>query len=123
MLVFSTGPHKTRQWKASFQEVLLAGLAASAELAEGLNNLYSIKKRDRKLPLAICLAEASQIDSYAEAGHLPAGLLQELLPGPVTVVLARKEDCALAEQLNPGVTTIGKLQQIPGPLRVPLPWQ
>ena len=87
----------------------VAGLAAGAGVAEGVVNLYEIKQRNWKLPLAICLANADLVGQYGEAGHLPRGLLQELLPGPVTVVLKRKEGCALAEELNPGVATIGKL--------------
>lgn len=71
-------------------------------------NLYEIKQRNFSLPLAICLADASQVGDYGEAQHLPAGLLQKLLPGPVTIVLKRKGKCRLAEELNPGVPTIGK---------------
>ena len=85
----------------------LAGLAASAELTEGVMNLYDIKQRNRKLPLAICLGEPAQVEQYSEAGHLPPGLLEDQLPGPVTVVLRRKETSRLAEELNPGVPTIG----------------
>ena len=84
-----------------------AGLAASAELTEGVMNLYDIKRRNAKLPLAICLAEAGQVEQYGEAAHLPPGLLEDLLPGPVSVVLRRKQRGWLAEELNPGVPTIG----------------
>lgn len=76
-------------------------------------NLYDIKQRNRKLPLAICLAEASQVQQYSETEHLPASLLEELLPGPVTIVLERKQTSKLAEELNPGVATIGKHRLLP----------
>lgn len=74
-------------------------------------NLYDIKQRNPQLPLAICLAEPSQVEQYSEAGHLPSGLLQELLPGPVTIVLRRKQTGRLAKELNPGVPTIGMVNQ------------
>ena len=79
-------------------------------------NLYDIKQRNHKLPLAICLAETSQVEQYSEAGHLPSGLLDSLLPGPVTVVMRRKKTSRLAEELNPGVPTIG-MHNIVGELK------
>lgn len=86
----------------------IAGLAAAAENAEGVRNLYDVKQRDENLPLAVCLADAGQVKEYCEAGHLPADLLHQLLPGPVTLVLKRKDQSRLAEALNPGVPTLGK---------------
>ncbi len=50
---------------------------------------------------------AAQVAGYGEAGHLPAGLLRALLPGPVTVVLRRRSDAPLASELNPGIPTLG----------------
>ena len=46
---------------------------------------------------------------------LPAGLLDALLPGAVTVLLTRRPDAPLSAALNPGVATVG--------VRVPAaPW-
>lgn len=39
--------------------------------------------------------------------HLPEGLLAELLPGPFTLLLARRPDAPLAAELNAGATAIG----------------
>lgn len=39
--------------------------------------------------------------------HLPDGLLEELLPGPVTLLLQRRPEAPLAAELNPGVSAIG----------------
>lgn len=39
--------------------------------------------------------------------HLPKGLLEDLLPGPVTLLLRRLPDAPLAPELNPGVDAIG----------------
>lgn len=88
--------------------VCTAGLASAAELAEGVQTLYNIKRRDRGLPLAICVADAGMASRYGESSHLPEGLLENLLPGPVTLLLNRKGDSPLAAELNPGVQTIGK---------------
>ncbi len=43
----------------------------------------------------------------AETAHLPPGLLGALLPGPVTLLLARRPGGSLCKELNPGVATIG----------------
>lgn len=39
--------------------------------------------------------------------HLPKGLIEDLLPGPVTLLLTRRAEAPLAEELNPGVEAIG----------------
>lgn len=86
-----------------------AGLAASALHGEGIRRLYNIKKRPSSKPLAICLASHSDISKYANCDGLPKGILQALLPGPVTVVLMRRPDSQLSDHLNPGVKSIGEL--------------
>ncbi|KAL9252447.1 Threonylcarbamoyl-AMP synthase-like protein [Drosera capensis] len=44
---------------------------------------------------------------FAFADNLPVGLLDALLPGPVTVVLAQGESSILERSLNPGLGSIG----------------
>lgn len=39
---------------------------------------------------------------------LPQGIIDDLLPGPVTLLLVRRPDAPLAEELNPGVGAIGE---------------
>ena len=90
----------------------MVGVAAAAELAEGVQSLYRIKQRSRHLPLAICTTNAGTVGKYGEASHLPSGLLENLLPGPVTLLLKRKAKCPLAAELNPGVETIGKPRKL-----------
>ncbi|KAH7298654.1 hypothetical protein KP509_25G052800 [Ceratopteris richardii] len=58
-------------------------------------------------PLAVCLAHTHDFKKYSVTEHLPEGLLEELLPGPVTVVLMRGEHSLLDECLNPGLCSIG----------------
>lgn len=84
-----------------------AGLAADANREEGIDTIYDIKQRRQGLPLAICVASADRVAEYGETEHLPGGLLARLLPGPVTVLLKRKQLAKLAASLNPGVETIG----------------
>ena len=46
---------------------------------------------------------------YGQVGHLPPGLLGQLLPGPVTLLLSRQSHAPVCVELNPGVELIGEL--------------
>ena len=84
-----------------------AGLAACASSGTGLQRIYDIKKRPAGLPLGICVAEVSDVDTYGVTSHLPPGLLHALLPGPVTVILPRQPDAPVSPLLNPGLPSLG----------------
>lgn len=56
---------------------------------EAVNRIYEIKGRNQTSPLAICVGDVSDIKRFAVTDHLPDGLLDSLLPGPVTVILRR----------------------------------
>ena len=56
---------------------------------EAVNRIYEIKGRQHTSPLAICVGDVSDIKRFAVTDNLPHGLLDSLLPGPVTVVLTR----------------------------------
>ncbi len=76
-------------------------------VAQGVGRLYDIKHRQAHVPLAICVADVPDVERYGMCAHLPQGLLDDLLPGPVTVLLTRRSDAPLCPALNPGVATIG----------------
>ncbi|KAK2380308.1 DHBP synthase RibB alpha/beta domain-containing protein [Trifolium repens] len=85
----------------------LYGFACDACSLEAVNRIYEIKGRKHTSPLAICVGDVSDIDRFAVTDHLPHGLLDALLPGPVTVVLRRGESSALERSLNPEFDSIG----------------
>ncbi|XP_021887039.1 yrdC domain-containing protein, mitochondrial isoform X2 [Carica papaya] len=58
-------------------------------------------------PLAICVGDVSNIQRFAVTDHLPHGLLDSLLPGPVTVILERGVSSILEKSLNLGLDSIG----------------
>lgn len=64
-------------------------LAHCRSSAEAIKKIYEIKGRQETKPLAICVADVLEIPRFASTEHLPPGLLDSLLPGPVTVVLRR----------------------------------
>lgn len=55
--------------------------------AVAVERIYAAKGRDPQKPLPICVADPSDVAQYADVRHLPPGLLEALLPGPVTLVL------------------------------------
>jgi tRNA threonylcarbamoyl adenosine modification protein (Sua5/YciO/YrdC/YwlC family) len=84
----------------------LYGLAGQCTAEASIDRIYEIKGRDRNLPLALCIAEASDVPAYAQCEHLPSGLLDALFPGPVTVVLKHRQGSIVARNLNPGRQTV-----------------
>ncbi|CAK9327084.1 unnamed protein product [Citrullus colocynthis] len=85
----------------------LYGLACDACSSGAVHRIYEIKGRKLTSPLAICVGDVSDITRFAVTDHLPSGLLDSLLPGPVTVVLKRGEASILEKSLNPGLDSIG----------------
>lgn len=85
----------------------LYGLAADACSAAAVQRVYAIKGRDLSNALAICVADVADVDRFAATAHLPAGLLDALFPGPVTLVLPRGEQSQLDAALNPGLPNVG----------------
>ena len=75
---------------------------------QGMERIYKIKHRQAHVPLAICVADVEDVASFGSASHLPDELLGALLPGAVTVILARRPDAALCPALNPGLPSIGE---------------
>ncbi|WJX51426.1 hypothetical protein P8452_37626 [Trifolium repens] len=76
---------------------------------EAVNRIYEIKGCKHTSPLAICVGNVSDIDRFAVTDHLPHGLLDSLLPGPVTDVLRRGESSALERSLDPRFDNFEKL--------------
>ncbi|XP_059626772.1 uncharacterized protein LOC132269553 isoform X2 [Cornus florida] len=85
----------------------LYGFACDACSTEAVNRIYEIKGRKHTSPLAICVGDVQDIQRFAVTDHLPYGLLDCLLPGPVTVVLRRGDSSILEKSLNPGLESIG----------------
>ena len=83
------------------------GLAADACSASAVRRTYAIKGRAAAVPLAVAVGEVADVAGVGVVAGLPPGLLGALLPGPVTLVLARSPAARLAPDLNPGVATIG----------------
>lgn len=80
------------------------GIACLAQNNTGIQKLYDIKEREQSKPIAICVADIKDIPLW---GHVTvsSSVLQELLPGPVTLIFERTLN--LNAQLNPTVKFVG----------------
>jgi L-threonylcarbamoyladenylate synthase len=78
------------------------GLAANALDENAVKKIYEAKQRPAVNPLIIHLADASQVEEFVE--YIPAvahRLIERFCPGPLTVVLPRKN-------IIPDIVTAGK---------------
>lgn len=82
------------------------GLACSANNPDAILKLYDIKGRKETKPVAICVPEIEDVLHWGKAEHLTVELLQELLPGAVTIVLYKSVHLD-NPFLNPGCKKIG----------------
>ena len=73
------------------------GLGADASSDEAVAGIFAAKGRPADHPLIVHLAVASQVDDYASSVPLFATrLIQAFWPGPLTVILPRREGVAAA---------------------------
>lgn len=80
------------------------GLAALANTTSAVRKLYEIKGRNQSKPIAICVANVQDVGLWGEV-TVPLELLNELLPGPVTLCFTRKNQ--LNCELNPESSIVG----------------
>ncbi|KAM6910524.1 threonylcarbamoyl-AMP synthase [Xenentodon cancila] len=80
------------------------GLACLAQNSEAVRKIYGMKGRNGQKPLAICVGDIQDIYRYCKV-EVKKELLDDLLPGPVTLVLERSE--ALNTDLNPFTSLVG----------------
>jgi len=83
----------------------LYGLGADAFSDEAVDKIYAIKGRDAKKPVHAVFADMQMVGEYAEVTDVARKLAEKFLPGPLTLVLKKKErvDGGIAR----GIGTIG----------------
>ncbi|MCR5483463.1 MAG: threonylcarbamoyl-AMP synthase, partial [Bacilli bacterium] len=59
---------------------------------EGINKIYEIKKRPKEKPLACLCKDIKQIDDIAILTDDAIKLINEFLPGPLTIILNSKDE-------------------------------
>lgn len=80
------------------------GVAALSQSTDAVNKLYEIKKRDKGRAIAICVGTIEDVKRWGIV-TVSDEILNDLLPGPVTLIFQRSPD--LNPHLNPSARTIG----------------
>ena len=76
----------------AFPTETVYGLGANALDAEAAKKIYAAKGRPSDNPLIIHIADVADAEKYCHTGELYHKLAERFLPGPLTVVL-QKRDC------------------------------
>ncbi|WP_394730241.1 L-threonylcarbamoyladenylate synthase [Altererythrobacter sp. GH1-8] len=82
------------------------GLAARADSPEAVAKIYAAKGRPDFNPLIVHVRDAEQALRYAELSGAAQALASNEWPGPLTLVLPRKPDAALAPAVTAGLPTV-----------------
>ena len=82
------------------------GLAARADSAEAVARIYAAKGRPDFNPLIVHVTGLAQAEAYAEFSPEARALAAAHWPGPLTLVLPRRRDAALAAAVTAGLPTV-----------------
>lgn len=81
------------------------GLAVDIFQEEALQRLYALKKMSWQKPVSIMVSDLAMAQEYAYFNEKALALAEQFWPGPLTLVLPRKE--SLPDFLNAGHATVG----------------
>lgn len=76
------------------------GLATFSKNTSAISRIYKMKGRQFYKPCAICVADIPDIERLAELPAMSLSLLNDLLPGPVTILLKPKSELNRYLSLN-----------------------
>jgi len=83
------------------------GLAADATNANAVARIYEAKGRPGFNPLIVHVPNLAAAERIGEFDELARALADEHWPGPLTLVVPRREDAGIASIVTAGLTTIG----------------
>ncbi|MGV6801323.1 MAG: L-threonylcarbamoyladenylate synthase [bacterium] len=82
------------------------GLAADAENNQAVANIYAVKQRPQFNPLIIHVTDRQMAERYAYISTLAAKLMDAFWPGPLTLVMPRRDTASLSPLVTAGLTSI-----------------
>jgi L-threonylcarbamoyladenylate synthase len=83
------------------------GLAADATNDRAVARIFAAKGRPQFNPLIIHVSDAQMARRYVEMSPLAERLVEEFWPGPLTLVLPRKQDGGVSLLVSAGLDTLG----------------
>ena len=89
----------------AFPTETVYGLGGNALDADAAGKIYAAKGRPSDNPLIVHIARPSDADKYADTNELYQKLAKAFMPGPLTVVLPKKENIPFS--VTGGLMTVG----------------
>jgi L-threonylcarbamoyladenylate synthase len=90
----------------AFPTETVYGLGANALDSSGVAKVFAAKERPRFNPLIVHVPGLDEAESYAAVNDTARKLIRAFWPGPLSLVLPRKKDCAIADLVSAGLDTI-----------------
>lgn len=85
----------------SFATDTVYGFAVDASSKNSVDELYKLKKRDKKKPIAIFLSKKEDAKKYFEISEKEEKIIENFMPGAITLVVKKRSDVKnLAQNLN-----------------------
>lgn len=82
------------------------GLGANALDPRAVARIFDAKGRPGTNPLVVLVPDLAKAGDYTEVNTMARKLADTFWPGPLTLVLPKRRDCALAEPVSAGLKTI-----------------
>ncbi len=96
----------------AFPTETVYGLGADAENTQAVASIYQAKGRPQHNPLIVHVADLAMAERYGVFSDAAMQLAQVFWPGPLTLVLRRRPDCAASPLVSAGGETIAL--RVPG---------
>jgi L-threonylcarbamoyladenylate synthase len=90
----------------AFPTETVYGLGGDATNDHAVAAIFAAKGRPRFNPLIVHVADLAEARKLAEFAHPALQLAETFWPGPLTLVLPRKTDCALSMLVSAGLDTV-----------------
>jgi len=90
----------------AFPTETVYGLGANARDDHAVAGIFAAKGRPRFNPLIAHVRDLKEAESYGEFSDMARELAAAFWPGPLTLVVPRKKDCALSLLVSAGLDTV-----------------
>ncbi|MEG6508821.1 L-threonylcarbamoyladenylate synthase [Methyloligella sp. 2.7D] len=90
----------------AFPTETVYGLGANALDSAAVAAVFAAKRRPRFNPLIVHVADLETARNYAQIGLVAQRLAEAFWPGPLSMVLPRRDDCRLSPLVTAGLETV-----------------
>jgi L-threonylcarbamoyladenylate synthase len=90
----------------AFPTETVYGLGADASKGRAVASIFEAKRRPRFNPLISHVSDSAQAQEFAGFSPLAGRLAEAFWPGPLTLVLPRRENCRLSLLVSAGLDTV-----------------